>query len=157
MRVFLSTGLAEPRTLLKHLMASAAPNLQDLELIQMVILGDAVGDVGQGQVIAEGRYLRFPDAPWADVAFVVDEEYQGKGLATHIFLLLIRVAKERGVKGFTADVLSSNKSMMKVFEKAPRMVEAKLEGGIYHLAIPFEKGAERKKRERGGGRFWGRK
>ena len=42
MRIFLGTGLAEPRTLLKHLMASDAKNLQDLELIQLVSLGDAI-------------------------------------------------------------------------------------------------------------------
>ncbi|MFH2100091.1 MAG: GNAT family N-acetyltransferase, partial [Pseudomonadota bacterium] len=44
MSIFLSTGVAEPRTLVKHLMASSAANLQDLELIQMVSLGDALFD-----------------------------------------------------------------------------------------------------------------
>ena len=34
MKIFLSTGVAEPRTLVKHLVASSEPNLQDLELIQ---------------------------------------------------------------------------------------------------------------------------
>ena len=42
MNIFLGTGVAEPRTLVKHLMASKEPNLQDLELIQLVSLGDAV-------------------------------------------------------------------------------------------------------------------
>lgn len=40
--IFLGTGLAEPRTLVKSLMFSNAPNLDDLELIQLVSLGDAV-------------------------------------------------------------------------------------------------------------------
>src|SRR5512145_1127377 len=39
MSIFLGTGLAEPRTLVKHLMESAQYNLQDLELIQLVSLG----------------------------------------------------------------------------------------------------------------------
>jgi len=42
MTIFLGTGIAEPRTLVKHLMASNNANLQDLELIQLVSLGDAV-------------------------------------------------------------------------------------------------------------------
>lgn len=42
MSIFLGTGLAEPRTLVKHLMESAQYNLQDLELIQLVSLGDTV-------------------------------------------------------------------------------------------------------------------
>jgi acyl-CoA hydrolase len=42
MSVFLSTGAAEPRTLVKHLMASHSANLQDLELIQIVSFADAI-------------------------------------------------------------------------------------------------------------------
>ena len=42
MNIFLGTGVAEPRTLVKHLMASEAENLQDLELTQLVSIGDAV-------------------------------------------------------------------------------------------------------------------
>jgi hypothetical protein len=42
MNIFLGTGAAEPRTLVKRLMASDALNLQDLTLIQMVSFGDAI-------------------------------------------------------------------------------------------------------------------
>ena len=42
MSIFLGTGAAEPRTLVRSLMASEGPNLADLELIQLVSLGEAV-------------------------------------------------------------------------------------------------------------------
>lgn len=42
MSIFLSTGVSEPRTLVRHLMGSTLPNLNDLELLQLVSLGDAV-------------------------------------------------------------------------------------------------------------------
>ena len=42
MSIFVGTGVAEPRTLVKNLMASDAGNLRDLELIQVVSLGDAI-------------------------------------------------------------------------------------------------------------------
>ena len=42
MSIFLGTGVGEPRTLVKHLMTSAGGNLRDLELIQLVSLGDAI-------------------------------------------------------------------------------------------------------------------
>jgi hypothetical protein len=42
MSIFLGTGAAEPRTLVKHLMASDRSNLTDLELIQLVSFGDAI-------------------------------------------------------------------------------------------------------------------
>jgi acyl-CoA hydrolase len=42
MNIFLGTGPAEPRTLVKHLMTSSAGNLRDLSLTQLVSLGDAI-------------------------------------------------------------------------------------------------------------------
>ena len=42
MNIFLSTGAAEPRTLVKRLMASDALNLQDLTLIQILSFGDVI-------------------------------------------------------------------------------------------------------------------
>jgi acyl-CoA hydrolase len=42
MSIFLSTAVAEPRTMVRHLMTSGAKNLEDLELIQLVSIGDAV-------------------------------------------------------------------------------------------------------------------
>ena len=57
--------------------------------------------------------------PSADVAFVVDENYQGLGIASFLFEMLIRVAREQGIRRFTADVIADNKAMLKVFEKAP--------------------------------------
>ncbi|MBW1944615.1 MAG: GNAT family N-acetyltransferase, partial [Deltaproteobacteria bacterium] len=41
MNIFLGTGISEPITLVKHLMESREGNLQDLELIQVVSLGEA--------------------------------------------------------------------------------------------------------------------
>ena len=42
MTIFLGTAMAEPRTMVRHLMTSPAGNLEDLELIQLVSFGDAV-------------------------------------------------------------------------------------------------------------------
>jgi GNAT superfamily N-acetyltransferase len=102
-----------------------------------------VGDPGQGHIIAEARFQKDVQRPYADVAFVVDEDYQGLGIATHLYLMLTRLAKDRGILGLTADVLSSNKGMMKVFEKGNATVNAKLEDGVYHLEIPFQDGGKR--------------
>jgi len=104
----------------------------------MSIVG-LVGDPGSGTIIAEARYIRMPDSQWADVAFVVDEIYQGKGIATYMLLFLIEIAKENGIKGFKADVLASNKAMLKVFEKAQYPIKATLDSGVYELIISFYK------------------
>ncbi len=82
--------------------------------------------------------MRDLQRPCAEVAFVVDEAYQGAGIATFMFKMLVRLARERGLKGFKAEVLSSNKSMLKVFEKGGLPVEARVAEGIYEVNIPFE-------------------
>jgi acyl-CoA hydrolase/GNAT superfamily N-acetyltransferase len=97
-----------------------------------------VGDPPNDHLIAEARFVRHKDRPYADTAFIVDEKYQGLGIATYLVKMLVPVARERGLKGFTADVLASNKGMMKVFEKGGLPFEAKMEHGVFSLTIPFE-------------------
>jgi acyl-CoA hydrolase/GNAT superfamily N-acetyltransferase len=102
----------------------------------MSIVG-VVGEPGQGHVIAEARYARDAHSPYGDVAFIVDEQYQGYGIATYMYQMLMRLARERGLQGFTADVLPGNKAMMRVFEKGAAEVKATLEEGVYRLTIRF--------------------
>jgi acyl-CoA hydrolase/GNAT superfamily N-acetyltransferase len=107
----------------------------------MSIVG-TIDQSGTERIIAEGRYVRHHNRPLADVAFVVDENCQGRGIASFLFEMLIRVAREQGIKGFTADVIADNKAMLKVFEKAPFPIRAVVESGIYNLTIPFDEAGE---------------
>lgn len=104
---------------------------------QVMSIVGLIYEPGQGKIIAEARYVREPRRPWADVAFIVDEKFNGLGIASYLHQMLLRLGKERGLQGFTADVLSSNQGMMKVFEKGG-LVKAKLEYGVYKLTMPFD-------------------
>lgn len=97
-----------------------------------------VGDVGHGRIIAEARFVMNKERTFADVAFVVDEEYQNIGIASYLYKRLIEIGKEKGLKGFTADVLASNREMMKVFEKFGLEVKSRMEDGVYSLTILFK-------------------
>lgn len=96
-----------------------------------------VGDVPEERVIAEARYAKHLDRPYADIAFIVDEKYQGLGIAGYLYKMLVRLGKEAGLKGFTADVLTSNRAMMKVFENGGLPFQAKMDRGVFELTIPF--------------------
>jgi len=97
-----------------------------------------VGEPGHGEIIAEARFVKLDDRPFADIAFIVDEKYQGMGIATYLFKMLIRLSRERGLHGFSADVLPSNRAMVRVFEKGGVQITAKVLNGIYQLTMPFE-------------------
>ncbi len=106
-----------------------------------------VGEPDQERIIAEARYVKDDQSAYGELAFVVDEKYQGLGIATYIYEMLIRLAKERGLKGFTAEVLQANKEMMKVFEKGHLPINARVQNGLYKLAIPFDARSSRAENE----------
>ncbi len=96
------------------------------------------GEPDEETIIAEARFAKDDQSAFGELAFIVDEKYQGRGIATYLYKMLIRLAKERGLKGFTAEVLHANKDMMKVFEKGDLSIDARLENGLYTLTIPFD-------------------
>jgi acyl-CoA hydrolase/ribosomal protein S18 acetylase RimI-like enzyme len=97
-----------------------------------------VEESGVEKIIAEGRYARLQNETYADTAFIVDENYQGLGIASHLFELLTRVAREEGISGFTAEVLVNNTAMLKIYEKGPFPVQKVLSNDVYKITIPFQ-------------------
>ncbi len=110
----------------------------NIEYSQELSVVALIGEPDQGKIIAEARFVREEKSSYGNIAFVVDEKYQGIGIATYLYKMLIRLAKERGLKGFTAEVLQINKGMIKVFENGGLPINSRLEGGIYRLTIPFD-------------------
>ncbi|HOC59836.1 MAG TPA: GNAT family N-acetyltransferase [Smithellaceae bacterium] len=96
-----------------------------------------IEESGVEKIIGEGRYVRKQGESYADTAFIVDEKYQGRGISTYLFNLLIRSAREEGMSGLKADVIENNRAMLKVYEKAPYPVQTVLSGGMYKITIPF--------------------
>lgn len=89
------------------------------------------------QIVAVGRYIRDPHTNFAEVAFTTHQDWQNRGIGTFLLQYLIRIAKEKNIKGFTADVLARNTPMNKVFSKAGYPLKTHLEYGVYELEIPF--------------------
>jgi len=97
-----------------------------------------VGESDQETIIAEARYIMDAKSSFGDLAFVVDEKYQGFGIGSYLYDMLIRLAKDKGLKGFTAEVLPANQSMMKVFENGMLPIKSRLDSGLLRLTISFD-------------------
>ncbi len=108
------------------------PNYQTV----MSIVG-VVGDAGRGKVVAEARYDKLPSKSFADVTIIVDSAYQNLGIASHLYGLLMKAARERGIEGFTTYVPAANEEKIKVFKKGSGSIKAELKEGIFQLQIPF--------------------
>lgn len=85
------------------------------------------------RIVAEARYAAYPGNDLYEMAFLVDEEFQGKGLATFLADFLIKIAKERGIKKLCASVLSQNRKMLAVFEKLSIKPEKHYDGETVEL------------------------
>ncbi|HEY0509877.1 MAG TPA: bifunctional GNAT family N-acetyltransferase/acetate--CoA ligase family protein [Blastococcus sp.] len=96
----------------------------------VVLLGD--------QIVGVGRYDRYPDTDDAEVAFLVEDAHQGRGLGSVLLEHLAAAARERGIKRFVAEVLAQNSKMVRVFQDAGYKSERSYEDGVVHLTFPIE-------------------
>ncbi|ORI22686.1 GNAT family N-acetyltransferase [Rhodococcus sp. 1168] len=98
----------------------------------VAILGD--------DIIAVGRYERLPegDGNSAEVAFVVADSHQGRGLGPILLEHLAGAAAENGVRMFVAEVLAENRNMVSVFREAGYQVSRSYEGGVLRLEFAID-------------------
>ncbi len=102
-----------------------------------IALAGFVSD-GEGErIVALGRYELDRASGFAEITFTVSESFQGRGLGTWLFKRLCRVARERGIRGFTGTVLAENVKMMGIFHKSGEPVESRLDGGKYRVTVKF--------------------
>jgi len=88
-------------------------------------------------IVAVGRYYLDERTNLAEVAFVVRDEWQNKGLGGFLFRLLITIAKASGISGFTAEVLRDNKRMQAIFNHSGYKVRSQVEEGVCSFKIEF--------------------
>lgn len=121
---------------------SARPKLSraDLERIVTVDMIDraALVAVDDDQLIGIASYDRWPGRDDAEVAFFVDDEHHGRGLATVLLEHLAVVAKANGIQRFTAEVLADNRAMLSVFMKAGWPVQRAFDSGVIDVVFPLE-------------------
>lgn len=103
----------------------------------VVILTDA--DEENAEMLGIAHYSLDRRTNFADAAFLIRDDWQGKGLGTALLSSLLETARTRGIAGFTADVLADNSGMLRVFHKCGYAIESELEEGEYHLNISFER------------------
>ena len=103
----------------------------EMALIATVFEGNHEREIGVA------RYARGPGANCAEIAVVVADAWQGKGIGTRLLSTLTDAARQHGIAGFTADVLADNKRMLAVFHGSGHEVSSRLVDGVYNLKIPF--------------------
>ncbi len=100
-----------------------------------------VASMNEGEVetiVGMAMYALNPQTGLAEAAFVVADDYQGRQIGSMLMKRLTEIAVARGIKGFTADVLSDNVRMLRVFQKCGYPMVTTQEGDVTSLTIRFE-------------------
>ena len=94
---------------------------------------------GKEIIIAGGRYFLLPDQSAgplrAEIAFTVEEDYQGQGLAGRLFEQLVDIARSKGVSTFEAEVLPQNKAMLAVFAGRGLPMKKTMADGLIYVTL----------------------
>ncbi|TDC75633.1 GNAT family N-acetyltransferase [Micromonospora sp. KC606] len=90
------------------------------------------------RIVAVGRYERLgPQAPEAEVAFVVEDAWQGRGIGSVLLEHLADAARRSGIVHFVAEVLPANSAMLRVFADFGYQVQRQYADGVVHLTFPI--------------------
>jgi RimJ/RimL family protein N-acetyltransferase len=110
----------------------------EIDFERDVALVATVEKNGAEIIIAGARYSVLDAAAperAAEVAFTVEEDYQGQGLAGRLLRHLIVIAREKGLSRFDAEVLPENKAMLGVFSRSGLPMTRTVSDGIAHIGL----------------------
>jgi len=99
---------------------------------ELAIVGVVPGPAGDN-IVAIAQYFLDPKTQAAEVAFIVHDEWQAKGMGSFLLDHITQVAIQRGVKRFYAKVLPKNKPMLAIFQNSMHRVSTEFDGEVFSI------------------------
>jgi RimJ/RimL family protein N-acetyltransferase len=122
---------------LTSLTDTAAQHLCSVDYEEEMAFAAVVGPAEHERIVGASTYYLSPASGLAEVAYMVDPEWQGRGLGAILHAGLVQYARAHGARGLKADVLTSNRRMMRVFERGPHSLEIRTDAGVEELRMLF--------------------
>ncbi|MFV0525459.1 MAG: GNAT family N-acetyltransferase [Acidimicrobiales bacterium] len=88
-----------------------------------------------GELVAIARYEQIAEMGKPEVAFFVDDQHHGRGLATLMLEYLAAAARSHGISGFVASVLPENYAMLGVFRRAGFDTSTRFADGVIEVEM----------------------
>ncbi len=104
---------------------------------EVAIVGTLPEAAEEEEIIAFGGYYLDKKTNRAEVALVVLDEWQNRGIGTFMLKYLSGIARKDGIRGFTAEIQTTNRTMQAVMHKLDGKVDSSLEGGVYSMRSDF--------------------
>jgi RimJ/RimL family protein N-acetyltransferase len=106
----------------------------DIDFKNHVALVALAEEVGRKVIVGGGRYIVFEPGR-AEMAFVVVDAWQGRGIGSILMRHLVKIANGAGLQELTAEVLPENAAMLKVFGKFGFRPASRRDPQIIHLVL----------------------
>jgi RimJ/RimL family protein N-acetyltransferase len=106
----------------------------NIDFANHVALVAQIDEDGHPVIAGGGRYIVTRPGE-AELAFVVVDAYQGKGIATMLMRHLLAIARDAGLKELMAEVLPENAAMLKVFSGFGFRARSGGDPQVRHLAL----------------------
>lgn len=108
-----------------------------IDYTREMVLVAVVESEGREEIVGVGQYGIDESRHTAEVALVVRDDYQGKGVGRELLSYLTLLAKRQGLHGFTAEVLADNAPMLSLFEKMGFEIDRRTLGDVVELRMTF--------------------
>ena len=122
---------------LTSLTDTAAQHLCSVDYEEEMAFAAVIGPSAHQRIVATSTYFLNPASGLAEVAYIVDPEWQGAGLGALLHRRLVDYARDHGARGLTADVLAENSRMLRVFERGDHSFSVEIEAGVADVTMLF--------------------
>jgi acyl-CoA hydrolase/RimJ/RimL family protein N-acetyltransferase len=122
---------------LSSLTDAAAQHLCSVDYEEEMAFAAVVGPSEHERIVAASCYYLNPATRLAEVAYMVDPDWQGSGLGGILHGVLVDYAREHGARGLTADMLLGNSRMKQIFKRGDHTLRAKVDGGVEEVTMLF--------------------
>ncbi len=122
----------------RHLSDTELTYLTELDFVTHVALGAQTREKGVDLPIGVGRYIVNGSADRvrsAEVALMVDDAYQGRGVGKALLRHLVAIAREAGIDQFVATVLPDNRKMLGVFASSGLPLRRSYQSGLIDVSL----------------------
>jgi RimJ/RimL family protein N-acetyltransferase len=130
----------------KEIPERALDRIADIDFDNLCGLVATIQSGAEEIVIGSCTYVANPESAGdgvrsAEVAFTIEEDYQGQGLGGRLFEAAAAIARRHGLLRFTADVLASNAAMLRVFQRSGLPMRKRRDGSSIHVELDLGRGA----------------
>ena len=122
----------------KELPPGPLNRIDRIDLRHLAALVVTLGEDDEQVVIGSASYVADTAADGtreAEVAFTIEEDYQGQGLAGRLLGALIGIARRHGIARFKAEVLAGNGPMLAVFQRCQLPMHTRRSGEVVELRL----------------------